>query len=222
MNKISTGAKILVLVLAAAVIVTAVSLVFYNGSNSQTPGNIDNFLSVYKNDQYGFQLQYPKDLLPQVTFQQYYHLSNQWRAELATDQPKGQPIVSIVTYNVTNTNSYPRYFDSELRVGASSDPEDVKNCLLNSPGYTDWPVQDVTINGVVFKKFVIQNAGMMQYLDGISYRTVHNVICFAVEQLKTGSNYRDDPASAKDIPDAVLNAAYDRLDGIVQTFKFLK
>ena len=59
------------------------------------------------------------------------------------------------------------------------------------------------INGITFNKLIIQDAAMMQYLEGISYRTVHNGMCFAIEQLKTGSNYREE-SSPEDIPDAEL------------------
>ena len=55
---------------------------------------------------------------------------------------------------------YPLYFDAELRIGASSDPQDILNCYKPDPGYTSQKITDTTINGTVFKKFDFQNAGM--------------------------------------------------------------
>ncbi len=182
-------------------------------------------LKTYVNNDYGFELKYPSDYEATSTFGQYYHLQNLWRAE-ASPASNGKPIVSIPVFQidqggVATGKSYPLYFDAELRIGASSDPQDILNCYKPDPGYTSQKITDTTINGIVFKKFDFQNAGMMQYVQGESYRVIHNGMCFAVEQIKTGSSYRDS-SMFQGIPDDQLNGYYDEAGKIIQTFKFTK
>ena len=189
------------------------------GKNVEVPK-----LSVYKNSEYGFEISYPGNLVATTTFNNYYHLGTAWRADALLDNngnATGEPIVSIPVYRVNNSNngayvSYPLYYDAELRIGVSSDPKDVQTCLLST---NETLGVSETINGINFSKFIIQSAGMMQYLEGVSYRTIRNNTCYAIEQLKTGSSYRDAPNS-KDIPDPVLGSYYNQIPDIIKTFKF--
>ena len=83
------------------------------------------------------------------------------------------------------------------------------------------PTKKELINGITFNKLVIQDAATMQYVEGTSYRIIYNDTCFAIEQLKTGSNYKDVP-SPQDISDYVLNSYYDSIIEIIKTFKFVR
>ena len=180
-------------------------------------------LSVYNNVKYGFSLEYPDKLIPQKTFKSFYHLSNKWRAEIFTDNPKGVPVVSIPIFQIDNNTgvykSYPLYYDVEVRVGVSDDPSDVKNCLISTQESATSTI--VTINGTDFWKFDLSNAGMMQYLKGYSYRTIHNNECFVMEQLATGSSYRESP-NPNDISDNVLNSYFNSAGKIIESFKFTR
>jgi hypothetical protein len=60
----------------------------------------------------------------------------------------------------------------------------------------------------------------MQYLYGTSYRIIHNNICYAIEQIKTGSNYSDGPMP-NDIKQDVLDGYYNQIFDIIKTFKFI-
>lgn len=64
---------------------------------------------------------------------------------------------------IENAPYYPRYFGAELRIGASKDEKDVKNCLVSS--YNSLPPTTQVINGVTFRIFPIQDAAMMQYIQ---------------------------------------------------------
>lgn len=177
--------------------------------------------ATYRNDEYGFEMRYPKKLTTDPKFQSYYHLPDTWMSE-AGPESKGRPIVSIPVWRIKSDNngayiSYPYYFDAELRIGVSSNKSDVADCYKSQ--FT--PPTTVTINGVEFKKFSVQSAGMMQYLVAESYRTIHNGACYVIEQIKTGSSYREGPSS-KDIPESVLDGYYDSISTMVQTFKFIK
>lgn len=196
-------------------------------TNTPPPVNTTgvNPLATFRNDQFGFQLQYAKELQPENTFQRFYVLSNNWRAETEPDS-KGTPIVSIPVFridqgSIATGKSYPLYFSAEVRVGASSDPKDVADCLKNDPGFTEQKVTDVEINGIPFKRFEFADQAAMQYVAGLSYRTVHNNQCFAIEQLKAGSVYIDE-SMKPGYTEAELDTYFQKGDAIVKSFTFIK
>jgi len=176
--------------------------------------------AIFTDGEHGFSLEYPDSDQSEYTFASYYHLPATWRAGALTDAT-GTPIISIVGYRIDQPASYPRYFDAEVRIGASKDPKELAACLSAATDQGEVALPDVTLGGTTFKAFSFSSAGMMQYLKGISYRAIHNGSCIAIEQLETGSNYRDDPKSSKDIPDSVLDAKYAALDAVVKTFTFV-
>lgn len=184
-------------------------------------------VATYQNDAYGFELTYPKKLVPKTTFRQYYALSDKWRSQ-APEGQAGVAVVAIPVFRVDNPldgvatgKPYPLYFSAEVRVGVSTDTQAVADCLKTDPGYTDQKHETVTLNGAQFEKFEFGDAAMMQYSQGVSYRTVRNNTCFAVEQLKAGSIYRDDSMTAG-IPDSQLDAYYAQAGEMAQTFRFTK
>lgn len=109
-----------------------------------------------------------------------------------------------------------------IRIGASADPKEIASCLKVAADQGEVALPDVAFGGAVWKVFSFENAGMQQYVRGVSYRTMHEGRCVALEKMATGSNYREDPASIKDIPDAELDARYQDLERIVQTFTFVR
>ena len=197
-------------------------------AGEENSGGVPVGWTTYTNTDYGFQVSYPENLQATTTFQSYYHLPSLWRLGALTDSDghaNGNAVLSIPVYRIDKSKngaftSYPMYFDAELRIGASRDPKDVATCLEADPGYTVTSTP-VVINGAVFHKFSLQDAAMMQYVKNESYRTVHGGVCFAMEELETGSSYRDIATSSDDIPDSVLNSYYDQIAPIVQAFIFL-
>lgn len=211
-----------VLFIIIAIVVFGVVFFAYQSRPAMAPGSE---LNRYANNEYDFEVFYPKNVTPTPDFNTFYHLPALWRSGALTDEngnSNGKPIISIPVFYTESENSYPRYFSAQLRIGASADIKDVATCMENDAGYAEEQKSDEIINGINFKKFEFADAAMMQYLKVISYRTVHNGMCFAIEQLATGSNYRDDPASAKDIPDTKLNAYFESVGEIVKTFRFTK
>lgn len=176
-------------------------------------------LSIYANGQYGFSIFYPEQAKVETSFDMQYHLPATWRVNALADAT-GTPIIALVTYHTTSDHSFPRYFETEVRVGVSADPHEVAACEKSGNGETALP--DKVINGVTWKAFALQGAGMMQYLTGISYRTIHDKQCYALEQIETGSSYRDDPLSSADIPQSVLDQHYADLIPIIQSFTFAR
>jgi hypothetical protein len=177
--------------------------------------------SIFTDGQYGLSIRYPAADTLDYTFATFYHLPANWRVNTLPDAT-GTPIVSVIGTRLQSDHSYPRYFDAEVRVGASNDPKEVARCETAAKDQNEQPLPDVVLGGTTFKAFSFEQAAMMQYLKGVSYRTVHEGNCFAIEKLETGSSYKDDPPSKADIPDSVLNADYAKLDAIVQTFSFAR
>lgn len=193
--------------------------------NDTAHAGTDTVLKTYTNDQYGFEITYPNTLVATTTFTNSYTLQNQWRVE-ALSNTTGTPVISIPVFmvnqgGVATGKAYPLFFDALIRIGVSSAPNDVASCLKPNANYTNQPVTTVTIHGVQFKKFSFQDAAMMKYVQGESYRTVHNGICYAIEQVKTGSSYRDETMKPG-IPEDVLNGYYDLAGSIIQSFEFTK
>ena len=62
---------------------------------------------------------------------------------------------------------------------------------------------------------------MMKYVQAESYRTIHNKMCFVLEQIKAGTSYRDEKMGAG-IADSSLTNYYNEGATIIQTFKFTK
>lgn len=177
--------------------------------------------AIYTNGTFGFIVQYPESANVENNFSSYYHLAPTWRAN-PLPNATGTPIVSFSTYSTKSEDSYPRYFDALVRVGASSDKKEIAQCLKVTPDQGETPLPDVVMGGVTWKAFAFQNAGMQQYVRGVSYRTMHEGSCIALEQIAVGSSYREDAPSGKDISDATLEAAYQGLGKIVASFMFVR
>ncbi|MEK9184366.1 MAG: hypothetical protein AAB892_01385 [Patescibacteria group bacterium] len=177
--------------------------------------------AIYASGEHGFSISYPETALLEETFSPTYHLASSWRAN-AFAGAQGTPIVAIIAYSTESDSSYPRYYNAQVRIGKSADAKEVANCLKPTTEQGEVALEDATIGGVVWKAFSFQNAGMQQYARGVSYRTLHEGSCFALEKIAAGSSYRDDPDSPEDIADEALEARYKGLDSIVETFSFAR
>lgn len=191
---------------------------FGSPETATTTPEVREGLSIYTNGTYGFTVFYPADAAIEYDFSPDYHLGSSWRANALPDVT-GNPIVSIIPYTVASEDFYPRYFNAMVRIGASDDEREVARCLVPAQGEAALP--DATINGIAWKAFSFQSAGMMQYASGISYRTIRDGECLALEQARTGSSYREAPTD-RDIPESTLEAEYAALDAIVESFSFAR
>ncbi len=180
------------------------------------------FTETYTNATYKFTLNYPRELQTEP-FASFHNLSNtSWRV-LGTSEKRGTAVVSIPVFrvdqgSVSTGKKYPLWYAAEVRVGTS---KDIAQCYAKDTGYTNQVVTDVTINGVAFKKFAFADAGMMQYLNGFSYRTIKGDTCYVIEQVQTGSSYKD-ATMVNGYTEAELAAYFNKAGAIVQTFKFTK
>lgn len=187
---------------------------------TSTP-QIEEGLAIYSNGPYGFTIFYPQNAEVSYTFDASYHLGTNWRANALPDA-SGTPIVSILPYHTESEDSYPRYFNAMVRIGASIDPAEIKRCEMGALEQGETVLPDVVIGGKTWKAFSFESAGMMQYAKGVSYRTMYEGRCIALEKVRTGSSYREDAPSEKDVSDDVLSKEYEALSSIVESFSFAR
>lgn len=166
----------------------------------------------YRNDRYHFEFQYPPNLSVSPTFSTRDILPKTWHA-MATPSEPGQPVASVPIVHLGNRTAYPRFYDVEFRVGIS---DSLANCRAVNGERTIGPI---VINGSTFNQFEFSDAATMKYISGISYRTGHDGRCYAIEQLRAGSNYHDQP-STKDMDQKSLDEYYYLAGKIVKTFRF--
>ena len=187
-----------------------------------TTGNIAGFYS-YTNATYNFSIQYPPKVQPLASFATFHEIGNNWRLN-AGQANQGKSVVSFSLYSIdqgpysTGKQTYTLYYTSEVRVGVSTN---VQECYTKDAGYINQVVRDVTINGVAFKRFSSSNAGMQKYIQSESYRTIHNKACYVIEQIRSGSSYRDEKMTVGKT-DSELMSYYTLGEKIVRTFKFTK
>lgn len=187
---------------------------------TSTP-QIEEGLAIYSNGPYGFTVFYPQDAEVSYSFDSSYHLGTSWRAN-ALPNADGVPIVSIAPFRTQSEDSYPRYFDAVVRIGASIDPAEIERCEVASVEQGETVLPDAVIGTTTWKAFSFESTGMMQYAKGVSYRTIHEGRCIALEKVRTGSSYREDTPSEKDIAEEVLSKEYEALSRIVESFSFAR
>jgi hypothetical protein len=213
---------ILVLIIAAIVafflLLPKASAPATTATSTPETGNLEG-QSLYANGTYGFTLKYPAHATEHDEFSTSYILSQQWRAEAPLDST-GTPVVEIVGYHTESDHSYPREYTAMVRVGVSTSTADIASCTKTTADTGETALADAVINGTTWKAFSFGDAATMHFVQGVSYRTVHDGKCYVMEKLATGSSYKDDPASADDVPQATLDAAYNDLDPIIQSFSF--
>ncbi len=173
--------------------------------------------SIYASGEYGFTLIYPAS----SKLGEYNNPSahGAWRVN-ALPESTGITVFDIVTYDTASENSYPRFYRAMVRLGVSEDTGEVAGCEQATPNAGEKALPDIALNGTTWHAFSFEDAAMMQYEKGVSYRVVHEGKCFALEKIALGSSYRDDPESADDIPDSELLAEYAKLDDIIASFAF--
>ncbi len=187
-----------------------------------TTGNVPGFYS-YTNAVYNFSIQYPPKVQPLTSFATFHEIGNNWRLN-AGQANQGKAVVSFSLFNIdqgpysTGKQTYPLYYTAEVRVGVSPN---IQECYTKDAGYANQVVTNVTINGVAFKKFSASDAGMQKYVQSESYRTIHNKMCYVIEQIRAGSSYRDEKMTIGKT-DAELMSYYNLGEKIVKTFKFTK
>jgi hypothetical protein len=181
--------------------------------------------AIYTNGEYGFLIMYPESARIEETsvglWGSMYPISPTWRVG-GDPEGEGDPIISIITYELDRDHAYPLHYYAMVRVGASSDPRELQNCERVTPNRGETALPDETFGNATWKAFAFEDAGMHQYERGVSYRTRRGDACIAIEKIAAGSNYRELAPHPDDIPDAVLAEKYGALDPILHSFMFVR
>lgn len=187
-----------------------------------TSGNTAGFNS-YNNTEYNFSIKYPSYVKMNNTFTTFHEIGNNWRL-YASSANQGKPIISLPIYSIdqgsysTGRQSYPLYFTSEVRVGVSPN---ISSCYAPDSQFPDQKITNVNINGILFKKFSSLETIKEKYTQSESYRIVRNNNCFVIEQIKSGTTFKDDTMKPG-VSETTLNNYYNTGETIVKTFKFTK
>ncbi len=201
---------------------TSIPKMVMSASSTLKKANTSGF-HMYSDSQNNFFIKYPPFVTAKNTFTTFHEIGNNWRVN-ADQANQGKPVLALSIFSLdqggysTGKQTYPLYFMSEVRIGISPN---IKECYAPDAGYTNQKITNVTINGVSWKKFSSQDAAMMKYVQVESYRTIHNNTCFAVEQIKNGSNYRDEKMTTGKTDNELANY-FATGNTIIQTFTFTK
>lgn len=160
---------------------------------------------VYRNEKYGFEIKYPSDFTLQSTIS------------------PGVMAGSIVSFKLIANRYYTgtNLNEASVVIGARQDTKSLSHCLMPEPlSFYKKLVETKVINGVTFYKDVVQEGATGHLYEKISYRTIHNSICFEIALFIHSSNIGVfNPGTVLEFDrDAVL----ERLTQVLSTFKFLK
>lgn len=173
-----------------------------------TTGSSEN---VFTDQTQTIRFSYPKELSVTPSDAE---LTTSWRTNTQT---LGRILAKVVLPKTSQPNT--NLSDSWVTIGTSSDPQASKDCLVPTNGERAKGV--VTINGVVFNRITLTDAGMSQYYDTTSYHTLRNGHCYVIEytihSVSIGVYSPDQGIKEFDTKKVV-----DILEGMVQSVVFLK
>jgi len=182
---------------------------YANSFESSISKNENALLSNYANTTYGFSISYPNQFTATSTFASSYLLPTYWN--IYSTEGTGEQVVAIVFPGSNNILS------SELRIGISDEPDQVKAC--------DKFDQNVTtsyhaINGEEFYVGTVSDAAMSHFSHVTSYRVVHKNVCFALDLVSFGTN-PEVYSPPKTVP-FDQRSAEAALGQVVESFTFTK
>jgi hypothetical protein len=185
------------------------------GTDKETGWNIG------RSDNYGFEIKYPSFISPLTTAPSAYLVGNGWTCRTESGS-KGEVIASFVACQLLDEPSEEYSFNAELRIGANSNPNEVKNCL----NFWNMTPVDVNINGEELRRFETNDAGLGNRAGIDVYRTIHNNICFSIEKLEYGHLYDELEASSSPHYNYEYSQKYNSCrkitDQMLSTFRFLE
>lgn len=174
-------------------------------------------LATYTNTAYSFSLRFPKGLVVAPG-------SGPWStvARLGGGPRTGKALLRITVFRVDHRDAtgpypYPRFYDSSVTVGVSTDIAACYGSASASGGPVAAPV--VSLGGHLFHKLNVMDVGGSQYTLATSYRIIHDNRCFAIDQIERDSDYRD-RYTRPGLSDADLIGYYDEAGVIARTFRF--
>ncbi|MEN9881111.1 MAG: hypothetical protein RLZZ308_294 [Candidatus Parcubacteria bacterium] len=191
-------------------------------STNLSSGNTSGF-NTYASAEHGFSIKYPTYVKVRSIFSTFHEIGNNWRL-YPSSANQGKSVVSFSIYSIdqgvysTGKQTYPLYFTAEVRVGVSLNTAE---CYTPDAPFPNQKISNVTINGIAFKKFSTMESNTPRYTQAESYRTIRNNKCYAIEQIRSGTTYRDDLMKTG-VAESTLLGYYATGETIVKTFRFTK
>lgn len=138
--------------------------------------------------------------------------TEEWRTNTTT--------LGIVLAKVTIPKSWQpqtNFSEAVFRVGTSSDTDAVKNCLIAQNG--ERVKGTATVNGVVFTKITLTDAGVGNWYDTTSYHALRNDQCYVVEYTIHSTRVGNYPPELG-ITEFDTQKVVGALESMVQSFEF--
>jgi hypothetical protein len=168
----------------------------------------------YRNDDFAFRIKYPSFLKVSKSFSKSYLLNDQWSIANQKgnndDQQYSVFEIELLDTSGRDKQGEPYYYKSFIRIGVSTNVDDVKNCETKPANLS--LVKTVNIDQNNFTEFSFDDAAMTQFVDAKVFRKAERNRCYSIEYVQTGSNTKYMPAFLK-----VKQVA----PKIIGTFKFL-
>lgn len=139
--------------------------------------------------------------------------SQDWRTNT---QSWGLLLVTVSAPDNLEPNTNLR--DVTMKVGTSSDPKAIKECLTAQNG--EMNKGQKTINGIAYQVLTLSDAGAGNFYDTTSYRTIKNDQCHALEYTIHSLNIGNFPPE-QNIKEFNSSALNQQLQSIIESFKFL-
>ncbi|MBO9357603.1 hypothetical protein GG851_26710 [Bordetella petrii] len=135
---------------------------------------------VHTDSQYGFRMRIPPGVAPRTEFEGGYLAATGWKTGAGPDS-RGSARLALA---LPGSN---RITSAELRIGVSAEAAEARRCTQPPQGLAG-PVEHVSINGIDYTRFRLQDAAMSHYLTVEAYRAVHAGRCYALDLLVYGVN----------------------------------
>lgn len=173
----------------------------------QNPSHPD--MMTYSNNQYRFSISYPDTFEATTTFDQSYMVGSSWQLYSDPNKNTGMPLIALYKKGSNDV------LNAEVRIGVSTSTDDVVSCTKTQDGQT---ASSTVINGVPFITYEESGAAMMHFSKAVSYRTVRDNTCYAIDEFIAGTNPEVyDPPRILPYNEA---EAWNELDAIKETFLF--
>ena len=164
-------------------------------------------LSTYTNTTYGFSISYPNEFIATSTFASSYLLPTYWN--IYSTEGSGEQVVAIEYPGSNNILS------SELRIGVSNDPTQIKTCDIFNSNVTK---STHALDGEHFYVGTMSDAAMSHFSYTKSYRIVHDGYCYALDLVSFGTNPEvSSPPKTVPFDQKTAEAA---LDQVIESFTF--
>lgn len=111
------------------------------------------------------------------------------------------------------------FSNARLTIGASNDPEEIRNCKIPDVDAGEQAVNNVKIDSYDFVKIVYSDAALGNRYETISYRGIFDGDCYVIEYTIQSTNLGNYPPE-QGIKEFDKEKVIDVMENIIKSFKF--